>query len=189
MGTVGIDSSSINSSDVYSGGGVGERVSGRASQILREIFRQNFASAKTGFAKCADSAPRDVVANRLQCVRIFNYAAAAQHAVGDFLHPKRAFPAGCALAAALMRIKLVDVVQRPNQGSRSWPRTAEVMVREPGLRTPRIDMHRCSHSTTTMTPCTFRCSRARRRSGWSGAPGPAGAGRTGRRGGRSWTGR
>ena len=36
--------------------------------------------------------------------------------------------------------------------SRSWPRTAEVMVREPGRRTPRMDMHRCSHSITTMTP-------------------------------------
>src|SRR5690606_29228556 len=31
-------------------------------------------------------------------------------------------------------------------GLRSWPRTAEVMVLEPGLRTPRIDMQRCSAS-------------------------------------------
>ena len=37
--------------------------------------------------------------------------------------------------------------------SRSWPRTAEVTVRAPGLRTPRIDMQRCSHSSTTITPC------------------------------------
>ena len=36
--------------------------------------------------------------------------------------------------------------------SRICPRTADVTVREPGLRTPRIDMHRCSHSTTTSTP-------------------------------------
>ncbi len=35
---------------------------------------------------------------------------------------------------------------------RNAPRTAEVTVLAPGLRTPRIDMHRCSHSTTTMTP-------------------------------------
>src|SRR5690606_6263029 len=40
------------------------------------------------------------------------------------------------------------------------PRTAELTVREPGLRTPRIDVHRCSHSTTTMTP---RGSRMRTR--------------------------
>ena len=37
-------------------------------------------------------------------------------------------------------------------GSRSWPRTAEVRVFAPGLRIPRIDMHMCSHSTTTITP-------------------------------------
>ena len=64
-------------------------------------------------------------------------------------------------------------------GSRSWPRTAEVTVRAPGLRTPRIDMHRCSHSTTTITPRGCRCvDRARRRSGWSAAPAPAGGGRS-----------
>ena len=42
--------------------------------------------------------------------------------------------------------------------SRSCPRTALVTVREPGLRTPRIDMHRCSQSTTTITPRGSRCS-------------------------------
>src|SRR5665647_1731435 len=36
--------------------------------------------------------------------------------------------------------------------SRICPRTADVTVRAPGLRTPRIDMHRCSHSITTITP-------------------------------------
>jgi hypothetical protein len=36
--------------------------------------------------------------------------------------------------------------------SRKRPRTAEVTVTEPGLRTPRIDMQRCSASTTTRTP-------------------------------------
>ena len=35
---------------------------------------------------------------------------------------------------------------------RSWPRTALVMVFEPGLRTPRMVMQRCSHSMTTITP-------------------------------------
>src|SRR6202008_3185411 len=32
------------------------------------------------------------------------------------------------------------------------PRTADVVVTAPGLRTPRIAMHRCSASTTTITP-------------------------------------
>ena len=37
-----------------------------------------------------------------------------QHSLCDFLHPERTFAAGRALAAALMRIKLVDVVECPN---------------------------------------------------------------------------
>ena len=45
--------------------------------------------------------------------------------------------------------------------SRSWPRTAEVMVFAPGLRMPRIDMHMCSHSTTTITPRGSRISHQR----------------------------
>ncbi len=44
---------------------------------------------------------------------------------------------------------------------RNCPRTAEVTVRAPGLRTPRMDMHRCSASSTTMTPLgDSACSRA-----------------------------
>ena len=39
---------------------------------------------------------------------------------------------------------------------RMMPRTAEVTVLEPGLRTPRIDIHRCSASTTTSTPGGLR---------------------------------
>ena len=39
---------------------------------------------------------------------------------------------------------------------RMMPRTAEVTVLEPGLRTPRIDIHKCSASTTTSTPGGLR---------------------------------
>ena len=35
---------------------------------------------------------------------------------------------------------------------RMMPRTAEVTVLDPGLRTPRIDMHRYSASTTNEHP-------------------------------------
>ena len=38
------------------------------------------------------------------------------------------------------------------------PRTAEVMVRAPAFRTPRMVMHRCSASITTMTPRGSRSS-------------------------------
>jgi hypothetical protein len=112
MGTVGIDSSSINSSDVYSGGrGGGMGFWARVANSSGNFFDKTLRRPRAGFAKCANGAPRDVVADGFQCFRIFDHAAAAQHAVGDFLHPKRAFPAGCALAAALVRVKLVDVVQ------------------------------------------------------------------------------
>ncbi len=40
--------------------------------------------------------------------------------------------------------------------SRRLPRTALVTVLAPGLRTPRIDMHRCSASMTTMAPRGWR---------------------------------
>ncbi len=42
-------------------------------------------------------------------------------------------------------------------GSRSRPRTAEVIVLAPGLRTPRMDMQRCSASMTTIAPRASRC--------------------------------
>ena len=73
---------------------------------------------------------------------------------------------------------------------RNWPRTAQVTVATPGLRTPRIDMHRCSACTTTMTPAAIEApSPARRRSGWSAAPGPAAGGRRRRPAGPAWTAR
>ena len=61
---------------------------------------------------------------------------------------------------------------RVDMESRNEPRTAEVTVTAPGLRTPRIDMQRCSASMTTITPAARARSTMRRRSGWSAAPGP-----------------
>src|SRR5262249_7046569 len=69
------------------------------------------------FAKSANRASRNVVANGLERVRIFNNSAAAQHAVGNFLHPKRTLPTRGALAAALVRIEPVDVVQYPDHAA------------------------------------------------------------------------
>src|ERR1700759_4295934 len=46
-----------------------------------------------------------------------------------------------------------DIASARDRASlRKLPRTAEVTVVAPGLRTPRMDMHRCSHSSTTITP-------------------------------------
>src|ERR1035437_9114617 len=41
---------------------------------------------------------------------------------------------------------------RGAEAVRHWPRTAEVIVKVPGFLTPRMDMQRCSASTTTSTP-------------------------------------
>ena len=41
------------------------------------------------------------------------------------------------------------------------PRTAEVVVRAPGLRMPRIAMHRCSASITTITPARLELAHQR----------------------------
>src|SRR5262249_4515978 len=94
--------------------GWGNGFLGTRREFLREFFDKTLRWPRAGFAKCTDGAPRDVIADGFQCFRIFHHTAAAQHAIGDFLHPKGAFPAGCALAAALVRVKLIDVVQRPN---------------------------------------------------------------------------
>ena len=44
-----------------------------------------------------------------------------------------------------------SVSARAAASSLNWPRTAEVVVRAPGLRIPRIAMHRCSASITSRT--------------------------------------
>ena len=119
MGTVGIDSSSINSSGVYSGGsGGGMGFCARDGKFFREFFDKTLRRPGARFAKRANGAAGDVVANGFQCFWIFHHAAAAQHAIGDFFHPERAFAAGGALAAALVRVKFVDVVQRPDHVAR-----------------------------------------------------------------------
>jgi general secretion pathway protein E len=55
---------------------------------------------------------------------------------------------------AISRIKVM--ASERSAGSVKTPRTALVIVVAPGLRMPRMDMHRCSHSTTTITPSGAR---------------------------------
>ena len=120
MGAVGIDSCSINSSGVYSGGsggGIGFWALG--GKFLREFFDRNFASARSRLRRrrrwCV---PAMLSAMVFSVFGIVLHAAAVQHAVGDLLHPERAFAAGRALAAAFVRVKLVDVGQRPDHVAR-----------------------------------------------------------------------
>src|SRR5204863_9622111 len=85
-----------------------------SSEFFGKFLNKTLCRPGTSFAKSANCAPGNVVADRFERLRIYGDTAAAQHSVGDFLHPERAFPARCALAAALVRIELVDVIERPN---------------------------------------------------------------------------
>ena len=95
-----------------------QRLRGTCGKFLREFRDKTLRRPGAGFAERADSPAGDIVADCFQCPRVFRHAATEQHAVGDFLHPKRTFPARCTLATALMRVKLVDVVKGPNHIAR-----------------------------------------------------------------------
>src|SRR5438067_3187458 len=94
--------------------GWGEWFPGTGSKFLSKFLYKTLRPPRARFAKGANRSPGNVVADRLERVRIFNNTTAAQHAVGNFLHPKRTFPARSALAAALVRIERVDDVEHPD---------------------------------------------------------------------------
>src|SRR5947207_6715860 len=87
-------------------------------EFIGKFFDETLCRPRASFAEGADRTASNVVPNCFQCAWVFGHSAAAQHPVSYFLHPKRTFPARCALATALMRIKLVDVVKRPNHIAR-----------------------------------------------------------------------
>src|SRR2546423_9343781 len=91
-----------------------DRFPGLTRELFWKFFDETLCRPRARFAKRANGAPGNVVADRLQCARIFCYAAAAQHALGDFFHPKRAFTARRALAARFVSVKFVDVVEHPD---------------------------------------------------------------------------
>ena len=104
---------------MYSGGsGGGAGFVARRGEFFREFFDETLRRPGAGFAEGADGSAGDVVGDGLERVRILHDAAAEQHAVGDLLHPERAFAARRALAAALVRVEFVDVVQRPDHVAR-----------------------------------------------------------------------
>ena len=56
------------------------------------------------------------------------------------------------------RALISDIASARVAGWCMMPRTAEVIVRAPALRTPRMVMQRCSASITTITPRASRIS-------------------------------
>src|SRR5215469_10445144 len=87
-------------------------------KFLSELCDKTLCWPRACFAKRANCSSSNVVADTFERFWIFCHAASAQHAVGNFSHPKRAFPARRALAAALVRVELVDVVEDPNHVAR-----------------------------------------------------------------------
>lgn len=63
---------------------------------------------------------------------------------------------GQALGSTDHRPRIKAMASARVAGSRRLPRTALVTVFAPGLRTPRMDMHRCSASMTTIAPRGWR---------------------------------
>ena len=108
------------------------------------------------FAERADRAPGDIVGDGLQRVGILRDPAAEQHAVGDFLHPKRTFAARRALAAALVRIKFVDVVERPNHVARIVEHDDAAGTGHRAGRGERIEIHRDLIDATSRVRSSIR---------------------------------
>src|SRR6266480_1965301 len=94
------------------------RLSSTRGKFFRKFLNEALRWPGAGFAERADGPASDVIADCFQSFWIFGHATAAEHSVGDLLHPKRTFPARRALATALVGIKLVDVVERPNHIAR-----------------------------------------------------------------------
>src|SRR5437588_1353639 len=79
-------------------------------KILREFFDKALRRPGTSFAESADGPSGDVIADRFQRRRILHHTSSPQHAIGNFLHPKRTLAARSALAARFVSIKLINVI-------------------------------------------------------------------------------
>src|SRR4029453_4883778 len=91
---------------------------GTSFKLFWKFFDKTLRRPRACFPKRANRAPGAVVSDTFERFWVFRNTAATQHAVGDFFHPKRTFPAGRALAAALMGIELIDVIECPHHVAR-----------------------------------------------------------------------
>src|SRR6266480_1797693 len=76
-----------------------------SGKFLWKFFDETLGRPGTSLAEGANSSPGDIVANCLKSRRIFRNSAAVQHALSNFFHPKRTFPARRALPARFVGIK------------------------------------------------------------------------------------
>ena len=108
---------------------------------------RNFArSSATGQAQASPKAqivlPAMLSATFFRMSGILLRAAAREHAVGDLLHPERAFAARRALAARFVSVKFVDVIQRLDHVARVVHDDDAAGARHGTRRRERIEIHR-----------------------------------------------
>src|SRR6516162_2488298 len=87
-------------------------------KVVSEFRDKALSRPRAGFAKCADGSARYIIGHAFERISILLCSSAMQHSLGDLLHPKRSFPAWSALAAALVSVEFVDIVQRPDHVAR-----------------------------------------------------------------------
>src|SRR6516165_2841785 len=69
-------------------------VAGRfRDKVVSELRDKALSRPRTGFPKGADGPARDIVSHAFEGVGILHCCSSKQHSLGDFLHPKRSFPA------------------------------------------------------------------------------------------------
>ena len=82
-------------------------------KFVFELRHKTLHRPGTGFAERADrAAAGNVVGNLHEIIRVLRAAFAVCEAMQRLVHPERTFAAGCALAAAFVRVKFGEVRQR-----------------------------------------------------------------------------
>lgn len=80
-------------------------------KFFREFGEEALGGPGTSFTECADGAASDVVGYAFEHCRIVCYTLAVGEAMGDFLHPERAFATRGALAAGFVGVEFVDICE------------------------------------------------------------------------------
>ena len=80
-------------------------------EFVAEFRDKALSGPQTGFPKGADGSTGDIIRHTFQRVSILPCSSPVQHSFGDFFHPERTLPTGCALTAALVGVEFVNVVE------------------------------------------------------------------------------
>lgn len=86
-------------------------------ELILKLRNDGFDGPAGGFTEGADGATIDLVGDGLEGVDVFRGGFAFDDAVGELAHPCRSFTAWCALAARLVSVKVIDIVEDPGNFS------------------------------------------------------------------------